>query len=117
VRFSRILSSVILLYGAVASLAYSEHMSSSELLEKLEQAVNSHTRIRTKAETLTMAVDSSRGDAPLWYKQLSDFRYDGNRYDIIKRMWFRLSSEDAPTPASDAQNDRRLWDGKKVVSH
>jgi hypothetical protein len=60
-------------------------------------------------------VDTINRNVPEWYKEKSDFRYDGERYDIIRNSWFDLDSKDDPTPSGKAQNHRQLWDGEKIV--
>jgi hypothetical protein len=108
---------IILLHVPAISTARSNQLSLSQLLDRCDETLTAYTNIRARCETMKMAVDSKRGDVPLWTKTITELRYDGQRYDMLRHSWFRMPSENDPTPLEKAQNMRQLWDGENFVDH
>jgi hypothetical protein len=112
-----IVITIMLLQMSMANQVRSEQINTDGLLNKLEATLKDYTNIRTKAQTMTMAIDTQRGNMPVWFKENTDFRYDGDRYDIIREQWFNLDSEDAPTLPGNGQSYRQFWDGENIFDH
>jgi len=103
----------VVLQFATLSMAQ-QQITPLELVDKCEQAQQKFITQISKSENTRIAYDSAYGYTPKWYKEISEVRYDGDRYDIIRNRWYDLESADAPTPLSEAQNYRQIWDGNTV---
>jgi len=107
----------VLIQASAMSFGDSQRPSVNELLSRLEETLGAYTNIRAKDEVVTRVTGTAHGNKPAWFKDEVDFRYDGQRYDIIRRSWRDLDGDNAPTPVEAAQNYRQMWDGEHIFDH